>query len=421
LATSTLEARAGDFYLLEGPLKARVLKGEVEVCGARLREREEFVVVAGRAATLQALTDLRLELRRGEGARVERAPSTIPAEWRSLAEEVEGLRGPFMVVGGVDVGKTFLSTFLSNRLLEAGRRVAVVDSDVGQSSIGPPATIGACRLARPLASLLDAEMDVGYFVGSTTPVGHLLPMVVGVRRLVSKVAEGSDVVLIDTTGMIHGGVARALKLYKADAVRPTLTILLERSGELEWLARQLKAMGLEARRLPASPWVKPRDRVDRRMLRERAFQAHFKRRGVVEATLDLSKAPLIGGLLGTGRPLRAEEAEAELGVRVAYCEEHPEGLVAVVEDREGLLKLRGSPKVVKAYRRGFEEGLLAGLLDEEGLLLEVAVLRQLDLKRGVAKIATPLRDLSKVRAVKLGSVRLGRDFEEVERLPPGAV
>ncbi|RLF08855.1 MAG: hypothetical protein DRJ69_05735 [Thermoprotei archaeon] len=321
----------------------------------------------------------------------------------------------------MDVGKTFLATYLANRLLQAGRRVAVVDSDVGQSSIGPPATIGAARLTRPLASLLDAEMEVGYFVGSTTPVGHLLPMVVGVERLASRMAVGCDAVLIDTTGMVHGGVARALKLYKADAVRPRLTILLERDGELTWLARQLEAMGLETRRVPASPWVKARDRGDRRVLRERAFQAHFKRRGVVEASLELSKAPLVGGLLGTGRRLSGEEAEAKLGVKVAYCEEHPEGLVVVVEDPRDLARLKEASGVVKALRRGFDEGLLAGLLDEEGLLLEVAVVKKLDLGRGVARLVTPLRDLSKVRALKLGSIRLGRDVEEVERLLPGAV
>lgn len=416
-----LEAKAGDFYVLEGPLKVRVLRGEAEVCGARLREGEELVVVAGRATVLEASTDLRLEVRAGEGSRVERTSPTIPSEWRGLVEELEGLRGPIMVVGSVDVGKTFLTTYLANRLMQAGLRVAVVDSDVGQSSIGPPATIGAARLTRAYPCLLDVPMEAGYFVGSTTPVGHLLPMVVGVKRLVDKMSPLSDVVLMDTTGMVHGGVARALKVYKADAVRPRLILLLERGGELRPLARQFKAIGLETRTLPASPWVRPRGREDRRMLRELAFQAHFKRRGVVEVSIELSSAPLVGGFLSTGRRLSAEEAEARLGFRPAYCEEHPEGLSVVVEDPRDLAKLREAPGVAKVLRRGFEEGLLLGLLDEEGLLLEVGVLRRLDLERGVARVATPLRDVSKVRALKVGSVRLGDNFEEVERLPPGAL
>ncbi|MCX8204621.1 MAG: Clp1/GlmU family protein [Candidatus Nezhaarchaeota archaeon] len=414
-----LEAKAKDFYILEGPLKAKVLRGEAEVCGARLSEKEEFVVVAGRAVVLEALADLRLEVRAGEGSRVERSPPTIPSEWRGLVEELKGLRGPVMLVGGVDVGKTFLATYLANRLLQAGLKVAVVDSDVGQSSIGPPATIGAARLTKAYTCLLDVPMELGYFVGSTTPVGHLLPMVVGVKRLVDRMAPLVDVVLMDTTGMVHGGVARALKIYKADVVRPRLILLLERGEELRPLARQLKAMGLEVRSLPASPWVRPRDREDRRMLRELAFQIHFRRRGVVEATIELSKAPLIGSFLGTGRRLSAEEAEARLGLRPFYCEEHPEGLAVVVEDSRDLARLKEALGVVKASRRGFEDGLLIGLLGEDGLLLEVGVLRRLDLEHGVAKIATPLRDVSKVRALKLGSIRLGSNFEEVERLPPG--
>ena len=419
-AASKLEARSGEFYLLEGALKARVVRGEAEVCGARLEEGEEFIVVAGRATALEALSDLRLEVRLGEGAKVERSASTIPREWRGLAEELEPLRGAVMIVGEPDTGKTFLATYLANRLLQAGRAVAVVDSDVGQSSIGPPATIGAAKLTKPLANLLDAPMELGYFVGSTSPLGHLLPMVVGVQRLTFKLAPSSDLVLIDTTGMVHGGAARALKLHKAEAVRPKLTILLERRGELSSLARQLKAMGLEARSLPASPWVKPRGLEERRALRERAFQAHFRRRGVVEASFELGCTPLMGSFIGVGRQLSGAEAEARLGMKPLYCEELPEGFVVVVEDSRSLAEVRGAARVFKALRRGFEVGLLLGLLDEEGLLLEVGVLRQLDWERGLVKVATPLRDSSRVKSLKLGSLRLSEGFEEVERLPPGA-
>ena len=46
-----------------------------------------------------------------------------------------------LVLGASDTGKTTLVETLAGKLAEAGP-VAVVDADIGQSHIGPPATVG---------------------------------------------------------------------------------------------------------------------------------------------------------------------------------------------------------------------------------------------------------------------------------------
>jgi len=409
----------------EGPIKVRVAEGEALVCGGRCGRGREFVVVAERAVTIEAVDRLRLQVWEGPGSRIERAEPTIPAEWRQV-EEMMASGGVAMLVGPVDSGKTFMATYLANRLLERGVRVAVVDSDVGQSSIGPPATISMAVVGGPIMALSDLEPKASYFVGSTTPSGHLLPMVVGTKRLVDVALREAEAVIVDTTGMVYGGPARALKLYKAEAVRPDVVVLLERQGELAHLAGQLEALGVRVLRLPASRWVKPRGRAERRALRGRAFQHHFKGRGVQEVEVDLSRVRLVGAFIGTGYV--ADELkgdlEAVLGAPVDYCERIPEGVVVVVDGRPQLrpaldvLRQRFG-EVVKVLRRGFERGLLVGLLDAEGLLLEVGVLRSLDLARRVARVAAPLRSVEGASALKLGSIRLNEEFEEVERLEPG--
>ncbi|RLF16530.1 MAG: hypothetical protein DRJ97_00570 [Thermoprotei archaeon] len=420
-----VEVEPGSFLVAEGPVKVRVVDGEALVCGGRCTKGAEFLVVAEKAVTIEAQSRLKLQVWEGPGSKLEKTEPTIPSEWLSLVEMLSS-GGVAMVVGQVDSGKTFMTTYVANKLLELGVKVAVVDSDVGQSSIGPPATISMATLDRHILSLSDLDPQASYFVGSTTPAGHLLPMVVGTKKMVDEALKTAKAVMVDTTGMVYGGPARALKLYKAEAIRPSVVVLLERQGELDHLACQLKALGLEVFRVPASKWVKPRGRAERRALRERAFQRHFKRRGINELSLDLSRVKLVGAYVGTGR--RADEVKAEvealLNVHADYCELIPEGVVVVVDGRPQLrasleaLRQRFG-EVIKVLRRGFEKGLLVGLLDKRGLLLEVGMLRSLDLGRGEAKVATPLREPSEVSAMKFGSLRLNDEFEEVERLEPG--
>jgi len=420
-----LHVKAGEFMLAEGPLRVKLLEGEASICGARCREGYEFLLVAEKAVTVEALTDLRLEVHGGLEAKLEKSEKTVPEEWLSVVEELAKGRGTVMLVGHVDSGKTFMATYIANKLVDEGFKVAVVDSDVGQSSIGPPATIGMAVMEKPEPFLNELKMEAGYFVGSTTPTGHLLPMVVGVRKLVDRARQVADCIVIDTTGMVFGGPARALKLYKAEVVRPDIAVLLERRGELSHLAKQLEALGIEVRRIPASRWVKPRGRGERRALRERAFQVHFKRRKPREVELDLTSTPLIGTYLGSGvQPsgLR-EEVKALLGVEVLYCESLPEGIVAIIEEkvapRQVEVLRRRFGETIKLLRKGFEKGLLVGLLDSEGLLLDVGVVKRLELEKSRATVTTPLEDLGYVRAVKLGSIRLNEEYEEVESLRPG--
>ena len=81
--------------------------------------------------------------------------------------------------------------------------VGVVDADLGQSDIGPPTTVGLGRLCPPVERLADAEVLGLYFVGSTSPQGHLLPTVLGTRMMTEKALRlGLDRVIVDTSGLV---------------------------------------------------------------------------------------------------------------------------------------------------------------------------------------------------------------------------
>src|SRR5512134_988962 len=99
----------------------------------------------------------------------------ILPEWERAAEVVRGSPGVVVLLGASDTGKTTLGRILMERWRAAGKVVGFVDGDIGQSSIGPPTTVGLAMFPpndplTPCASPLTRQ-----FVGSTSPPGHFLP------------------------------------------------------------------------------------------------------------------------------------------------------------------------------------------------------------------------------------------------------
>ncbi|HAV42591.1 TPA: polyhydroxyalkanoate depolymerase, partial [bacterium] len=124
-------------------------------------------------------------------------------DWEKKAAEILSSGRIIIVIGAVDTGKTTLVTYLANKAAEGGKVVGIVDADIGQSDIGPPTTIGLGMIKEPVEDLRKITPADLYFVGSLSPKGHLLPMVVGTRRMVEHAFQlGAQKVIIDTTGLI---------------------------------------------------------------------------------------------------------------------------------------------------------------------------------------------------------------------------
>ncbi|MBI3948447.1 MAG: polyhydroxyalkanoate depolymerase, partial [Armatimonadetes bacterium] len=169
---------------------------------------------------------------------------TWPEPTRWALERLARGGGTVLLLGGVDTGKSTLAAELVNRGLAAGRRVAVVDADVGQSDVGPPATIGLGFPGAPAGSLAEIAAERLYFVGDTSPAGHLLPAVVGTSRLAHVArARGCDLIVVDTTGMVSGRLAEALKFHKIQAVRPRALVAVQAAAEVEPLLAPFDAPG----------------------------------------------------------------------------------------------------------------------------------------------------------------------------------
>lgn len=144
--------------------------------------------------------------------------------------------GMCVALGGMDSGKTTFLSMVAAVAVRIGRTVAYLDTDVGQTTIGPPTTIGLKYIKEDadLSAEALARPDAIYFVGDTSPQGHLLPLVVGSAKLAEEARRsGADIILVDTTGLIGGTLGQILKFHKIEALRPEWIVGFQRGEELE--------------------------------------------------------------------------------------------------------------------------------------------------------------------------------------------
>lgn len=200
----------------------------------------------------------------------------IPPEWARF--DPAALHGTILLLGDVNTGKTTFAQHLFLELCRHHARVALLDLDTGQSTLGPPTTLGLALASQDEPHFPPRRHLTLWFIGSTSPRGHMLPAVVGARRLQERAqALGADAILVDTTGLIdpaQGGVS--LKHWKIEALQPTIIIALRRGDELEPILAPLRHdPRFTLHELPVSDAVRTRSLDDRTARRQAQFRLYF--------------------------------------------------------------------------------------------------------------------------------------------------
>ncbi len=302
-------------------------------------------------------------------------PISIPPYWKELAGDVgrdlHYGKGVVMVLGASDTGKTTLAFYLAKELLAACKRVSIVSTDMGQSVFGPPATTSMALLESVPESINDVRTHSMYFIGSTSPVGHFLQTLVGVKKLVDRAyREGAKAIIIDTTGLVSGGAAWELKFHKIVLTGTRCIVALQRGRELEEILLPYEHRAeYKLYRLPVSEHAKTRSAEQRREHRRQKYKTYFS--GATSKSFSLHNVHLINP--------------------------HNE-TIRNTEDR--------------LFGR-----LLVGLNDGEDYTVALGVIEDIDLAKDKIQVITPLEALSDVRLIRLGSVKIGEDWNDIRIRP----
>lgn len=286
-------------------------------------------------------------------------------EYEALVDDAARTKHTVMFVGGLDTGKSSLSRGLLTAAVEAGRPSAYLDADVGQKSVGPPATI-TMKVVRSPADLDPDRLvvaDALSFVGSTSPQGHLLQVLAGVATLQRRArAEGADLVVVDTSGLVSGISGQVLKYHKVEMLSPDLVVGLQRGEELIPLLGVIQRFfATEVVPLGVHPSVVPSTVDQRAENRERAMRAYFSgelHRFRVKPTVFLPALPPLFDLANLHRILVGLSDGAGAYTGLGYLEHTPE---------DGVLRLispvAAGPKALRLGSVRLEESFRAKRLD----------------------------------------------------------
>jgi polynucleotide 5'-hydroxyl-kinase GRC3/NOL9 len=318
-----------------------------------------------------------------------------------------------MLLGASDTGKTTFLTWLAMTLQAQDRRVAIVDADVGQSSLGPPTTIALGIVDRPFQSLRELPLTALYFVGSTTPRGHFVPMIVGTRRMADRApALAVDCLIIDTCGFIGAEGGQILKHAQIALVKPEVVVCFQRGHECEGiLAAYRSRQRPRILQLPPSHVCRRRGMDERRVHREQALQRYFAAPQVL--TLSWDNLNLVETPLWSGEAFDVAHALCHKQLNlptILWAERHDGELRLVTElplSAPTVTELgRATGMRIRTWLAEAFHGTLLGLLDEAGDALGIGVLRHVHFAcHNIEVLASG--DLEGIRGIHWSPLRMG--------------
>lgn len=337
-------------------------------------------------------------------------PITDPLR-KSVVDNIIAKGRKVMVIGRIDTGKSTFCRQLAELALEQGRKVAIVDSDVGQSWIGPPTTIGMKLITeKPEPTLFP---DSIYFVGSVTPERHLLQTMVGVKRMVESAEEANaDLIIIDTTGFVDKSIGRALKLNKIDLIRPDNLVCFQRDRELETLIKGVELGFCHIHRLEPSRDVERKYPEFRCRYRDEQFSKYFSEFSIQEFSFSQLRGQRDVFLNGR----RANEKELDniaqiICCDVVYAEWSYRGLFVVTPSRldwQASRTLCSQLRINELNDRIPEDfsNLLVALVNSVGDPICLAIIAGIDFCNGVMKIKCMNGIAGYVKAIQFSDFRL---------------
>ena len=249
--------------MVKGPATV-VVRGKCIVLGSDVSD-STIAVKEGKALPFEQSDHCELNVALGSGGETWQADPSVAGTsmWQEIARKALARNATIMLAGDTDTGKTTLSTYLANAALGLGMKPCVVDGDVGQGDIAPPAAIGAAVISNPITDLRDVRADLFEFIGSISPAGLERLVAARLARITDRARPLGDVCIVNTDGYArNGGIS--YKVMIADKLQPDAIICM---GDNQELAGALESARYQVLRAQSSGQAtKSRsERIDRRL------------------------------------------------------------------------------------------------------------------------------------------------------------
>ena len=183
--------------------------------------------------------------------------------------------GICLILGPTDTGKTTLAASLAGYLCKS-HSVGIVDADVGQSHIGPPATVGWALVESRKVDFSQLIWGGISFVGDVSPVGHLLQFTAAVVQCVQQLSGTAEIIIVDTPGFIFGPAANALWWTAQRILQPGLILAVQRGNEMSGVLAGLKFTGVQLELINFPLQMPVKSPQERQSYRQSQFDRYFR-------------------------------------------------------------------------------------------------------------------------------------------------
>lgn len=354
----------GKTLLVNGSASVKVLSGKAEIFGYTIKENQQTVVREGKRQPFHVLENAEFHISLGVNASVQEIEATtIPISWNNAFQAVTNIQNKptvIMVLGKVDSGKSSFSTYLVNKLVDGKNKVAVLDSDLDQSDIGPPCTIAYGYTVKKITELYDLKMSNAFFVGITSPIQAEARTIEGLAAMYREIIQKAEVdyVIINTDGWIEGENAVGHKLQIVNQLKPDLIVGIQSQEELKPLFININTV----------------------------------------ATCCIESSTAVNGRvpekLTKSRELNYARYLKEAKVRSLFS--------SYMEIQE---------KNILPKEQGREKGILVGLRDSKNHFLGIGIMLEYNRVRRVMKVLTPVS--SKPASIAIGRIKLDPELKEL--------
>jgi polynucleotide 5'-hydroxyl-kinase GRC3/NOL9 len=349
--------------LVDGPASVRLVSGKAEVFGYKMKESQQIVFREGKRLPFFAVEKTVFDISLGTNASVTDAiGSTIPSSWNKPLEAILSLQkrpAVIMILGTADSGKSSLCTYILNKIINEKCKVAILDGDVGQSDIGPSATVGYALTSKPATELYDLKLKNAFFVGTTSPLRATVKTIEGLAAMKAEILQQQvDFVLVNTDGWVSDDQAVRYKTALISTIKPDLLVGVQVQDELVPLISNLETPVVI---VEPSTALNQRTEEKRKSLREMTYARYLKN---------------------------------------AKMQCYPKSQVTI-EPRNAIPK-----------NQEYEKGILVGLCGRGSKFLGIGVLREINQVRKVLKVQTAVS--AKPLRIVIGKVILNQKLQEVQ-------
>ena len=349
--------------LVDGPASVRLVLGKAEVLGYPMKESQRVLIQIGKRLPFFVNEKSTFDVSLGASSGIaETIGSTNPPSWHTTVEAILGLQkrpAVVMILGAADCGKSSLCTYLVNKLIDGKCKVAVLDGDLGQSDIGPSATVGYGLTSKQISELYDLRLKNAFFVGVTSPLTAMSKTIEGLVTMEAEILKGQvDFVLVNTDGLVDGEVAVKYKADLVKSLKPDIIIGIQKQGELNPV---ITCLEIPVFTVEPSFALNPRTPEKRKHLREMTYARYLK--------------------------------NAKLQI-------YPKSQVTI------------EPRNVLPKNQEPEKGILVGLCGRGSKFLGIGVLREVNQLRKALKVQTAVS--AKPLRIIIGKVIVNEKLQEVQ-------